>query len=552
MSEKKPLRSKSLNSKYSDHEDTYSPRVIYDSNADEHTTVEETQDITLCQLLKEEIVMLKWRILILSCFLTLGSYYIYDFPGSIGTGDANSNTIQTRFHERGKEYNQEMNLALYSVYNYPNTVLAIFGGLLIDKFLGLRKAMFLFCSLVLLGSILFWVGVQYVNYPIMVFARVIFGLGGESLSVAQSTLVSRWFTNTRGMALAFGITISFCRVGSSFTFLFSSQIAKSWGVEYAVLVGVGVCVISFISCISLIAIEVYTDKKKIQKEESIAEAEGKVMKLKDVLSLPVELWLLTAVCILCYCVIFPFVTIGKNFFEVKFNMSGIDANRWLSLYQFCSAGASPFVGLLVDRSGHFTYWLILACSSFLGIHILFVATNTPPPATMTMMGVFYSFLVSGLWPAVPFSVNERVVGFSYGLMTAGQNAGLATFPLIIGAILDQKSKSGAHTTNSSSTDNTTMLFSNATDDINTLPSLQKYNLAELIFIGTATAAVISAILLTVVDKRHGGILSSFPSRRAVLIKARDADRNAANEAESRLINENGEAARYDLNDDRYI
>src|SRR5438046_2051122 len=114
------------------------------------------------EIIKEEIVHLKWRILIFCCFLPFGSYYIYDFPGAIGTGP--HNTIQAKFEAAGQEYTQEMNQLLYSVYSYPNTVLAIFGGLLIDKFLGLRKAMFLFTALVFLGALLFWVGVQYLNY----------------------------------------------------------------------------------------------------------------------------------------------------------------------------------------------------------------------------------------------------------------------------------------------------------------------------------------------------------------------------------------------------
>ena len=112
-------------------------------------TPKNDEDKTTGEIFCEEIKLLKWRVLIVACFLTFGSYYIYDFPGSLGTG--HKGTIQQWFEHHGKTYNQEDNQALYSVYSWPNTVLAIFGGLLIDKYLGLRRAMLLFTSLIFAG-----------------------------------------------------------------------------------------------------------------------------------------------------------------------------------------------------------------------------------------------------------------------------------------------------------------------------------------------------------------------------------------------------------------
>jgi len=37
------------------------------------------------------------------------------------------------------------------------------------------------------------VGVFYKNFPVMLFSRFVFGIGGESLSVAQNTYASAWF-----------------------------------------------------------------------------------------------------------------------------------------------------------------------------------------------------------------------------------------------------------------------------------------------------------------------------------------------------------------------
>lgn len=501
------------------------------TESDEDDGVE--QDLPFCDMLKEEIVLLKWRVLVVACFLTFGSYYIFDFPGAIGTGT--SNTIQARFVAHGKTFTQEMNQSLYSVYSYPNTVLAIFGGLLIDKFLGLRKSMLLFMLLITAGSGLFYLGVVLVNYPCMLAARLLFGLGGESLSVAQSALVARWFRGGRGMALAFGITISFSRVGSSFNFLFSTRFAQAYGINVAVLMGVIACTFSLLACFVLIFMDYRASKKGIIKDENIGGDEEGQMQFKQLLKLPTELWLLCAICVFCYTAIFPFVGIGKNFFEVKFGISADAASTWISLYQFSSAGASPVIGAVVDKAGRLALWLVLASATFVLIHVLMLATAIPPYISMVMMGLFYSFLVSGLWPSVPFAVDENVVGISYGILTALQNAGLATFPLISGAILDDYTPATPPTplinvTTAPNSTNYTMIPGPKPDD--PLPTNEGFTLALLVFMGSAGVSLAASIVLVLVDRCHGGILTSTPAVRTQLIKERNARRAEDDEAEA--------------------
>jgi MFS family permease len=476
-----------------------------------------------------EAKLLKWRVLIVACFLTFGSYYIYDFPGSIGTGP--KNTIQKRFDDHyGKGYySQEMNQVLYSVYSWPNTVLAVFGGLLIDKYLGLRRAMLLFTGLVFAGSAVFYIGVVAINYPLLIFARVLFGLGGESLSVAQSAFVARWFKGGRGMALAFGITISFSRVGSSFNFLFSPMIAKDKDINTAVMAGMLACCVSLLACFVLILADRYAVNVGYIKAEAHENQED-AMNLRDIFKLPKELWVICTICVFCYTSIFPFIGIGKNFFEVKYDYSGDEASRYISIYQFTSAGASPVVGALVDGIGRNTLWLILASACFILTHLMFIVTNIPAAVMMATMGVFYSFLVSGLWPSVPWVVPENMVGFSYGVMTALQNAGLAIFPLITGAVLDHYMLAtpinGTNTTNGTHSFMAFLEDTNASDSSSSgaLPELEGYKMTEILFMISAGISLSASVLLLIFDQRGSGVLTARASeRRALAAKAKESD-----------------------------
>jgi MFS family permease len=56
-------------------------------------------------------------------------------------------------------------------------------------------------------------GGYYKKYWLMLVGRVVFGLGGESMSVAQSAIVSMWFKG-KELAFALGINLSVSRLGS--------------------------------------------------------------------------------------------------------------------------------------------------------------------------------------------------------------------------------------------------------------------------------------------------------------------------------------------------
>lgn len=132
-----------------------------------------------------------------------------------------------------------------------------------------------------------------------------------------------------------------------------------------------------------------------------------------------------------------------------------------------------------------------------------------------MMGVAYSFLVSSLWPAVPVVVEglSKVSGFgcggtdalglAFGVVTALQNFGLATLPLIAGTVLDAHTQ-GARTASSILT-----------------PSLEGYHCVILMFATSAAVALAGAVALWVCDARRWASCGSSASRRWVGILSSD-------------------------------
>ena len=77
--------------------------------------------IPLKKLLKT--VIYRWLALALICFLVCGSYFCYDNPATLQIA------IMETFDVSVAQYS-----LLYSIYSFPNIIIPIFGGKLIDKY----------------------------------------------------------------------------------------------------------------------------------------------------------------------------------------------------------------------------------------------------------------------------------------------------------------------------------------------------------------------------------------------------------------------------------
>lgn len=173
--------------------------------------------------------------------MMIGNYYCYDNPAALKT------QIQAQMGDPA-DY-ETMYSLLYTVYSLPNIILPFFGGYFVDL-MGVRLCLLVFAGLILLGQVVFAIGLSAKSWPIMFVGRVIYGFGGESLSVGNSALLAQWFAG-KELAFAFGLNLSIARLGSVINNLVSPQMSNMSGVVFALWFGALVCGISFF-CTSLI------------------------------------------------------------------------------------------------------------------------------------------------------------------------------------------------------------------------------------------------------------------------------------------------------------
>lgn len=444
-------------------------------------------------------------VLLFIMFITFGSYWVFDAPGAIFT------QLQKWFGGED-DYTSAMNLNLYSVYSYPNMILCFFGGYIIDRITGVRLGSILFCGFILLGEVMFCLGIQFKLYYLALVGRFVFGLGGESLTVAQNTYTARWFDGKQ-LALAFGLVLSFSRIGSSVNFAVTPFLTKI-GVPVAIWFGGATCIFSFGACIILASLD-WFGRHKVKKVQASDEA----ISWRHILNFPLSTWIIYGICVFFYIGVLTFYTVASDIMQHTGRKFSEDtATLFISIPNFVSIIAAPMFGFIIDKFGRSIFWIILSSGMLVVAHVMFLGNANEwffvhPIPIMLWLGVGYAMLASSLWPLLPYIIKPNMLGTAYGAMTAVQNAGLAIFPQIIGAL--QGASGIEHT------------------------RLQ-YTIPILIFIACTGIALGLGWFLLVVDKaRHAGILNATGEEKQAWRDRRDAavaEQEALISAESQKIN----------------
>lgn len=345
--------------------------------------------------------------LIFMCLLGFGSYFCYDNPAA----------LQDNF-KKDLGLNTKQFVMLYSIYSWPNVVLCFAGGFLIDRVFGIRLGAIIYMFILMIGHLIFAAGALMDAFWLMIVGRFVFGIGAESLAVAQNSYAVLWFKG-KELNMVFGLQLSFARVGSTVNFVVMEPLYKYMSQFYqghmctgAVLLLAGLtCVMSFICALAL----GWMDKRAERMLQRNVAAGGEVAKLSDVRTFRITFWMVSVICVAYYVAIFPFIALGKVFFMRKFDFSAEDANAVSSIIYIISAIASPLFGYVIDRFGRNVTFVFLSVTATIGAHALLAFTLINPYVGMSLMGLSYSMLASSLWPLVALIIPEYQLGTAYGM-----------------------------------------------------------------------------------------------------------------------------------------
>jgi len=388
---------------------------------------------------REPPIFVRWTVWLFISLSMFGNYYIYDSISPL------ADLLKTQLGF------SDSNIGLLNaIYSIPNIFMVLIGGIIIDK-IGTRKAVFIFTVLVMVGSLLTALTGDLLT---MASGRFVFGIGAESMIVAITTIIARWFKG-KELSFAFGLNLTLARLGS-----FMALNSPMWAKQYYDYWQnpLWISVIAGVSALLFISIYFFVDLISSKKFELPPEGNQDKIVLKEIFSFGKAFWFISALCVTFYSAMFPFQTFAIKFFQEVHGTTREVGGNLSSILTLAAMIFTPVFGFIADRIKKkaimmmfgsaliIPVYLIMAykvdlaaplgISGYLNINLDFFDINTSIPAylviPMSMMGIAFSMIPAVMWPYVALVVDQSKLGTAYGLMTMIQNIGLATFNLLIG------------------------------------------------------------------------------------------------------------------------
>ena len=369
----------------------------------------------------------RWWVLALLSLAIAGSYYEYDAIAPI------AGFLRT---ERG--FTQAQIGMLNAVFSLPNILLALLGGVLIDRYGPARVATWT-AALCLVGAALTAIGSPY---AVMVSGRLIFGVAEEALFIALLAGLAQWFA--RGAtALAMALFFSCARIGS-----YAADTSPGWahalyahGWRLPLWLAAGATAASFAAALVYRAFDGRARASGMLPPAPVAER----ITWSDLVSFDLSYWYILALNVLFAAVFFPFrSTFAIEYFQdakgLTLQQAGL-ANSWVF---FAAIFATPVFGLLADRLGRRSLMMMIATLLMPLVFVILGTTDWSLWISTALMGISFSVVPAVIWPSTAMLVEPRRLGTAFGLINLLQNLFLAASNLAAGWLADRGHAGRAH------------------------------------------------------------------------------------------------------------
>ncbi|ALV07362.1 MFS transporter [Roseateles depolymerans] len=356
-----------------------------------------------------------WWICGLVAAALYGNYYVYDSIGPV------ADALQT---QRG--FSDTQVGLLNAVYNLPNVVLILLGGVLVDRF-GAAKVTLGTAAICLAGALLTALSP---NFEGMVAGRLLFGIGAETFGISTLAVLAEYFAGSN-VAFTMGLALSLGRLGSYSTDMsptwFPQAYAQGW--QPPLLIAAAMAAASFAAAL----LYWWLDRRVAASAKQVAAPQAQPFVWRDLLHFGKAYWYLLILCVLWYSVILAF----RSTFSIKYfqHVHGLDlaAAGEMNSYVFLAAVfATPAFGWLCDRVGRYAPFLAFG-SVLLPISLAVMAlSHSGLWVSTALIGVSFSLVPAVMWPLASKVVAPHRFGTAIGLMWVVQNAGIGGANLVAG------------------------------------------------------------------------------------------------------------------------
>lgn len=316
--------------------------------------------------------------------------------------------------------------------------------------------------------------------PVMLLGRLLFGAGNGSLTIVQNRITAFWFKD-KELAMAFGITLAFSRLGSVLNFLLTANFANAYGLTWTLWGGSVLCGVGFLSAIVVSFLDIYGVKQLGQ--DTNLKMNSKNVKVGDIKRFSLQYWLLALTIMFFYNGIFPFVADASKFIQDKYGYKHTSTYMAGAVYDV-SMVMSPFLGGVIDVFGRRGLLAIGCAVLTIPVFGLLAFTEVHPLVSTLWLGITYSVAAASMWPSIPLVVSQATIGTAMGLTTSVQMVGIGLSNIIVGQILGKS------------------------ENLPKVETLLRWKYVMIFLLGNVLACVATALFLNTVDRKRGGVLNA--------------------------------------------
>lgn len=383
----------------------------------------------------------RWIILMFSASAMLGNYYCFDLPAGL------KDSIEEHFEGHySRDYFEVLYNTLFTAYSLPNIILPFLNGYLVDRF-GSAIMLLILAFFVAVGQLVFCIGMIEINMWIMIAGRLIIGLGGESLFVAVSNFITKYF-RTKELSFALGITLAVGNLGSMLNLIMTPRVNLNYGINSAASVGTLVAFTSFILVACVVYIDRYFDLKRMQADANDynrISLTPKPRQLKDFFSELTNFRGLSHLYwYMCFCSVFLFSSIlswnniaasyisEKWFNHEPTNVAQVQASNFVSLTWLTTVICGPLLGCFVDEYGVRTKLTMVASVTLIFGHLFMIELQPSYPAIT--IGAAYSIGYAAIGPSIAYLTDSESLGKANGIILSLRNLSFFIVPYFVAAI----------------------------------------------------------------------------------------------------------------------
>jgi hypothetical protein len=363
---------------------------------------------------------------------------------------------------------------LYSSAFIISPVLVFATGVGFDRY-GTNVLGSMLCVCLVVGQTLIAFTMRYTG---ILAGRIVFGFGFEPMELLQEALFSKWLGDDPPVSLnlAFGISFTFCELGTLLAFWFLPTIDSKSGLKvtlryvWFVMLGAGamyvlVVVLGVFAQKNQDVLDQREKEERAAREAAKAEAaaqakllhrEGSNNNEEDdssseasseaeepisfsvVKQLPAQLWLTSFIATAGYSSILCFETFLVDYLHDEYGLSTVVAGRYCATLSLYPIFLSPLCGYFLTGAAPHWYIVTMACGcacALLG-HItqFYFYTEINPLLPMIGYSLSYTVVPIAAYGFLPEIIPERILNSAFGACVSLMGIGMFIFPPICGKI----------------------------------------------------------------------------------------------------------------------